>query len=208
MGQLRRLGLNGNSNGQYFGTVRVRAGYAVDRMLFYVTGGLAYGGLNSTALYDSTSSAGYTIGAGVEYAFTNNWTAKVEALYINLDSGTKTGGHPRQRQRLSVLRQERQWRWRRSPRHQLQVLVRPRRTPERAGFGPPFSFVPSSPRVPGGNRRGSAAGHEPGREGAQHDGGEARDEPRLRPATRRPSAAPAAIQPAPAKTIAPASPAR
>ena len=89
-GDYGAYGLSGNSNGQYFGTVRLRAGYAVDRALFYLTGGLAYGGLNSTALYDSTSSAGYTIGAGVEYAFTNNWTAKIEGLYVNLDSGTKS----------------------------------------------------------------------------------------------------------------------
>src|SRR5689334_17255399 len=30
-------------NSQYFGTVRARAGYAFDRVLVYVTGGLAYG---------------------------------------------------------------------------------------------------------------------------------------------------------------------
>jgi outer membrane immunogenic protein len=89
-GDYSRFGISGNSNGQYLGTVRVRAGYAVDRALFYLTGGLAYGGLNSTALHGSTSTAGYTLGAGVEYAFTNNWTAKVEALYVNLDSGTKS----------------------------------------------------------------------------------------------------------------------
>jgi outer membrane immunogenic protein len=30
-------------------------------------------------------SVGWTIGAGVEYAFTNNLTAKVEGLYVNLE---------------------------------------------------------------------------------------------------------------------------
>ncbi len=89
-GDYSRFGISSSSNGQYLGTVRLRAGYAMDRVLFYVTGGLAYGGLNSTGFHSSTSSAGYALGAGVEYAFTNNWTAKIEALYINLDSGNKS----------------------------------------------------------------------------------------------------------------------
>jgi outer membrane immunogenic protein len=51
-------------------------------------GGLAYGGLNSSPLSGSaTSNVGYALGGGVEYAFTQNWTAKLEALYINLSNG-------------------------------------------------------------------------------------------------------------------------
>jgi outer membrane immunogenic protein len=86
-GPYQRLGVVGSSNGQYFGTARARGGYAIDRTLLYVTGGLAYGGLNPSPLGGSTSNTGYTLGGGVEYAFTNNWTAKVEALYINLSNG-------------------------------------------------------------------------------------------------------------------------
>ena len=70
-------------------TVRTRrAGYAIDRTLLYLTGGLAYGGLNKSPLGgNSTSDIGYAFGGGVEYAFTQNWTVKAEALYINLSSG-------------------------------------------------------------------------------------------------------------------------
>jgi outer membrane immunogenic protein len=86
----------------YFGTVRARAGVAFDRALIYVTGGLAYGdlgnnnyyGLNTTDYYygggGDDSNWGWTLGGGVEYAFTNNLTAKVEGLYVNLD--TKNSG--------------------------------------------------------------------------------------------------------------------
>lgn len=86
---------------EYFGTVRARVGVAFDRFLPYITGGWAYGnvktsigGLGST---DKSHTGGYAIGAGLEYAFTNNWTAKVEYLYVDLgeksvfNSGVKVG---------------------------------------------------------------------------------------------------------------------
>ncbi|KAB0269563.1 outer membrane protein [Microvirga brassicacearum] len=65
---------NGSDN-EFFGTTRLRAGVAFDRFLAYATGGVAY----------ADSNFGWTVGAGVEYAFTNNLTAKVEGLYVNLD---------------------------------------------------------------------------------------------------------------------------
>ena len=91
----------GDDSDGYFGTVRARAGVAFDRALIYVTGGLAYGdlgnnnyyGLNTTNYYyggGNDSNWGWTLGGGVEYAFTNNLTAKVEGLYVNLD--TKNSG--------------------------------------------------------------------------------------------------------------------
>jgi outer membrane immunogenic protein len=88
-GPYGRLGVSSGSSGEYFGTLRARAGYAIDRTLLYLTGGLAYGGLNSSPLGgNATSNVGYALGGGVEYAFTQNWTAKVEALYINLSNGS------------------------------------------------------------------------------------------------------------------------
>ncbi|KRE00670.1 hypothetical protein ASE61_19565 [Bosea sp. Root670] len=81
----------GGGDGAYFGTVRVRLGYAIDRTLIYMTGGLAYGGLNTNPLTgNATSNAGWTIGGGVEYAFTNNWTIKVEGLYVDIGAGRRT----------------------------------------------------------------------------------------------------------------------
>jgi outer membrane immunogenic protein len=88
-GPYGRLGLSTGGSGEYFGTVRVRAGYAIDRTLLYLTGGLAYGGLNTSPLGgNATSNVGYALGGGVEYAFSAHWTAKLEALYVNLSNGS------------------------------------------------------------------------------------------------------------------------
>jgi outer membrane immunogenic protein len=70
-----------NSSDNYFGTVRARAGVAFDRALLYVTGGFAYGDVGN----GGGSNGGWTLGGGLEYAFTNNLTAKIEGLYVNLD---------------------------------------------------------------------------------------------------------------------------
>lgn len=84
-------GGRGDDDGAYFGTVRVRLGYAIDRTLIYITGGLAYGGLNSNPVTgNTTSNTGWTIGGGVEYAFTNNWTVKIEGLYVDTGEGRRT----------------------------------------------------------------------------------------------------------------------
>ena len=80
-----------SKDGQYFGTVRARLGYAMDRSLFYITGGYAYGGLVDNGLTgNATSNQGYALGAGLEYAFTDQWTARLEGLYLNLDSSAQT----------------------------------------------------------------------------------------------------------------------
>jgi outer membrane immunogenic protein len=41
------LGSSRSNNNQYIGTVRLRAGYAWDRLLVYATGGFAYGGIRN-----------------------------------------------------------------------------------------------------------------------------------------------------------------
>ncbi|KRE00185.1 hypothetical protein ASE63_08845 [Bosea sp. Root381] len=81
----------GGNDGGYFGTVRARVGYAIDRTLLYITGGLAYGGMNTNPLTgNSTSNTGWAIGGGIEYAFTNNWIFRVEGLYVDLSEGRKS----------------------------------------------------------------------------------------------------------------------
>ena len=72
----------------WFGTVRGRAGYAFNNILFYGTGGLAFGGLRGETfgLSVSHTSLGWTLGAGAEFGLAQNWTAKIEYLYIDLDS--------------------------------------------------------------------------------------------------------------------------
>ncbi len=83
----------------WLATARGRIGYAFDRLLPYVTGGLAVGGLNASIPgigSASDTSAGWTVGGGIEFALTRNWTAKAEYLYVDLgkfDCGA-CGGPP------------------------------------------------------------------------------------------------------------------
>jgi outer membrane immunogenic protein len=73
---------------QWLATVRGRVGYAFDRILVYGTAGAAFGsvqtGLNPPSTFDSTIEAGWAVGGGLEYAFAQNWTAKVEYLFVDL----------------------------------------------------------------------------------------------------------------------------
>jgi outer membrane immunogenic protein len=86
----------------WFGTVRGRLGYSFDRrILFYATGGLAYGHISisgtsndvfraattTTAFSNANTNTGWTVGGGIEgVAWSPRWTWKVEYLY--LDFGT------------------------------------------------------------------------------------------------------------------------
>ena len=75
------------TQGEWLATVRGRAGFAWDRVLFYGTGGAAFGSVQASAgglPYATSTQTGWTAGAGVEWAFLPNWTAKVEYLYVNL----------------------------------------------------------------------------------------------------------------------------
>lgn len=75
------------------GSLRVRAGYALDRTLIYATGGLAV--IHATidvndpilgALDATDTLTGYTVGGGVEHAFADNWTGRVEYRYADFGS--------------------------------------------------------------------------------------------------------------------------
>jgi outer membrane immunogenic protein len=70
----------------WFGTVRGRVGYAVNNILFYGTGGLAFGELRGETfgLSESHTTAGWTAGVGAEFGLAQNWTAKIEYLYVDL----------------------------------------------------------------------------------------------------------------------------
>lgn len=74
-----------------------RVGLAVDRALVYVKGGYAWAGIdyNATAgaalaAPNSLTRSGGEFGLGIEYAITNNWTAKVEYDYIDFRSTSST----------------------------------------------------------------------------------------------------------------------
>jgi opacity protein-like surface antigen len=94
--------LTGFNRDDWFGTVRGRFGFASDRALFYVTGGLAYGQTGGGAVTVNSAAgpgvafttagaavrAGWALGGGFEYAIASNWTVKGE--YLHVDLGTNT----------------------------------------------------------------------------------------------------------------------
>jgi outer membrane immunogenic protein len=90
-----------NSSNGWLTTLTGRLGVAFDRVLVYGKGGGAWVGNNGFTVNDlttgasvtgtnSSSNSGWVAGGGVEWAFANNWTAKVEYDYIGLNSGTFT----------------------------------------------------------------------------------------------------------------------
>jgi outer membrane immunogenic protein len=109
--------ISSSSSLDYFGTVRGRLGLvATPTVLLYGTGGLAYGGVKAstsisqsnndcvnfpgncvqssaaTAGSLSTTRAGWTAGAGLEWMFAQHWSAKAEYLYYDLGSVTFNNG--------------------------------------------------------------------------------------------------------------------
>jgi outer membrane immunogenic protein len=99
----------------WLATFRGRVGVLpTDRILLYVTGGLAVGEVRSTSGVTTTTStalsfgvppgptsvsalasasstrAGWTVGAGIEGAIGGNWTAKLEYLYVDLGNVNDT----------------------------------------------------------------------------------------------------------------------
>ena len=96
----------------WFGTLRGRAGFLLTpTILLYGTGGLAYGKASvsdtitlatsspstaATIIGDSKVKIGWTVGAGIEGAFpnSNDWTWKVEYLYVDLGSFSGAGTDP------------------------------------------------------------------------------------------------------------------
>ena len=77
----------------WVGTTRARVGYAFDRWLPYVTGGVAYGNIQAVQPTGTSASTniGWTAGAGLEYAIDRKWSAKLEYLHIDLGTATFMG---------------------------------------------------------------------------------------------------------------------
>ncbi|MDP4594236.1 MAG: porin family protein [Beijerinckiaceae bacterium] len=86
---------SGSNRASWYGTLRPRIGYAFDRTLIFATGGLAYGTMrnrltavdgagNTFTIPGGKTRVGWTLGAGVEHAFTDNITAKLQYDYVDL----------------------------------------------------------------------------------------------------------------------------
>lgn len=81
----------------WFGTVRGRLGYAMGDVLPYITGGFAFADATRTTsagggMSAGASHTGYAVGAGVEWAFSEIMSAKIEYQY--LDFGSETYNFP------------------------------------------------------------------------------------------------------------------
>jgi outer membrane immunogenic protein len=75
------------TNDNWLSTVRGRLGYAADRFMPYVTGGLAVGDIQASLpgfAGGSTTNVGWTAGGGIEFALPGHWSAKAEYLYVDL----------------------------------------------------------------------------------------------------------------------------
>lgn len=103
---------------KWFGTVRARLGYLpAPNLLAFVTGGFAYGRVDHSGTYNTVSgfsipidpkrlgcqpnspclsglssgvATGWTLGGGLEFAVTRNWTLKAEYLYVSLSDKSLT----------------------------------------------------------------------------------------------------------------------
>jgi outer membrane immunogenic protein len=80
------------------GSIRARLGVAFDRVLLYATGGAEFAGFTTTytglisSEQNSTTRTGWTVGGGIEYAVTDNWSVRGEYRYT--DFGHLTDATP------------------------------------------------------------------------------------------------------------------
>jgi outer membrane immunogenic protein len=87
-----------DTSSNWIGTFRGRVGYAFDRILLYGTAGGAVTNLKAstgtllpaagTPTWQSNTELGWTAGAGVEAALTDNLTAKLEYLFADFSHAT------------------------------------------------------------------------------------------------------------------------
>ena len=86
---------DGTDKMSWLATVRGRFGYAIDTWLLFATAGWASATFETTGATATGPSSwtaersGWTVGAGVEVAFAENWSGKLEYLYI--DTATFNG---------------------------------------------------------------------------------------------------------------------
>jgi outer membrane immunogenic protein len=77
------------TSNSWLSTVRGRLGYSFDRVMPYITGGLAVGDIGAATPGlpgGSNTNAGWTVGGGLEFALPGNWSAKAEYLHVDLGS--------------------------------------------------------------------------------------------------------------------------
>jgi outer membrane immunogenic protein len=86
------LGPPGNDFGtdiKWFGSVNAKAGYAMDRLLVYGIGGVAFAGIETSQAPDFSSTSthvGWTVGAGIDYALTDKFVVGAQYRYYDFGS--------------------------------------------------------------------------------------------------------------------------
>jgi outer membrane immunogenic protein len=99
--QVDQTFLQGSNNGRWVTTVTGRLGVAIDHLLLYAKGGGAWVGSNNLTLTNvsgtgnyaftnNNTNTGWTAGAGVEWAFVDNVSARLEYDYVGLSNQTYT----------------------------------------------------------------------------------------------------------------------
>jgi len=109
-----------HTNAPVQGSIRGRVGFTFDRILIFATGGVAFGEFDSQYNYDglgatvgavhlapfyassnfSDTHVGWTVGGGIQYALTDDWSVRAEYRYTDwgtinevLFGGTKFPAH-------------------------------------------------------------------------------------------------------------------
>ncbi|MGM4988905.1 outer membrane protein [Tardiphaga sp. 841_E9_N1_2] len=87
----------------FYGTGRGRAGvtFMDSHLLVYGTGGMAFGEVKDSGI--DKMRIGWTAGGGVEWAFRQNWSAKVEYLYTDLYRDLKKDNLPDRTQKFQTI---------------------------------------------------------------------------------------------------------
>jgi len=95
IGKIRYTAITGDfltAHSKWGGSIRGRVGYAADRALFYVTGGAAVVSnetsipLTGISIGGDGARWGWTVGAGLDYAITNNWFTGIEYRYSQYET--------------------------------------------------------------------------------------------------------------------------
>jgi outer membrane immunogenic protein len=92
-----------NANNNQLGSVTGRLGYTWGPALLYAKGGFAWRDNSNIGVFNAAGAPvafsttgnqkdGYTVGAGLEYMFAPNWSAKAEYQYYNFGNTTFTSG--------------------------------------------------------------------------------------------------------------------
>jgi outer membrane immunogenic protein len=95
VGKIRYTAITGDfltAHSKWGGSVRGRLGYAADRVLLYISGGAAFVSTETSipttgiSIGGDDTRVGWTVGAGLDYAFTNNWFTGFEYRYSQFQS--------------------------------------------------------------------------------------------------------------------------